>query len=75
EIIDMLFSPSERLKEYDQVVLEFTDITSTPLIQIEVLDSLVPERVWGETFVGESTVSKVGWAGGIMSFIVMFHCI
>ncbi|MBA7593028.1 hypothetical protein ES708_35237 [subsurface metagenome] len=40
-----------------------------------VLDSLVPERVCGETFVGERTVSKVGWAGGVMSSIVMFHCI
>src|SRR4030043_1020651 len=70
EVIDILLFPSNKSKVYDQTISEFIDINFVPLIQIEVLDSLVPERVWGETFVGESTTSKVGWAGGAMSFIV-----
>ncbi|MBA7590751.1 hypothetical protein ES708_32888 [subsurface metagenome] len=41
------------------------------LIQTEALISLVPERVWGERFVGESTASKMGASGAPVSNIIV----
>ena len=48
-------------------MLEFTGTTSILLTQIEVLVSLVPDKVWGEMFIGETISSKVGAAGLIVS--------
>ncbi|MBA7552198.1 hypothetical protein ES705_44753 [subsurface metagenome] len=52
-------------------MLEFIGITSILLIHIEALASLVPERVWGEMFVRETTASKVGAAGALVSNMIV----
>jgi hypothetical protein len=41
------------------------------LIQIEELVSLLPERICGEMFVGETTVFKVGASGALVSNIIV----
>jgi len=51
EVIEILLTPSGRLKEYDQFTDESRGTASTPLIQIEELVSLLPERICCKMFV------------------------
>ena len=70
DVTEMLFTPSAKFTEQDQVAELFNATASEPFIHMAVLASLVPDRVWVLVFVGEVTALSVGARGAVVSSVI-----
>ena len=70
DVTDILLTPSVKVTEEDHVVALFSATARVPFIHMELLASLVPDRVWVLVFVGEVTEFSVGALGAVVSSVI-----